>query len=244
MSSFKRFVFATDNHGDLVCPEATSKLFTFCKEFKPHYRIHGGDVWDFGYLRRGASAEDKVSGITEDYAAGMKFLEEFRPHYLTLGNHDDRVWMNTSRGQDGIIKERCIELANASERRFSQLKIKHVPYHVNQWLQLPEGGPKLLHGFRSTMYPAKAHFENWGPCIHGHCHTPDEYTARHIDMSKSFSVGCLANLDNLSYADRTPGKLAWRNGFLYGYINVKTGHWNAWNVSKENGIWLSPQGEL
>jgi|TARA_R110002167_G_scaffold149822_2_gene343294 gamma-glutamylcyclotransferase (GGCT)/AIG2-like uncharacterized protein YtfP len=242
--SFKRFIFGTDNHGDLICPEARKKFLQFVDDWKPHYKIHGGDVWDFGYLRRGAGEEDKAHGIREDYAAGMSFLRDYKPHYLTLGNHDDRVWMNTSGTTDGLLREACQDIAAQSERVFKQMKIKWVPYHVSKHLVLPEGGPKLLHGFRATMYPAKAHYENWGPSISGHVHKPDEYTARHIDGLQAFSVGCLADINKLTYADRTPAKLAWRNGWLYGYINTKTGHWNAWNVKKENGHWISPQGVL
>jgi hypothetical protein len=242
--SFKRFIFGTDNHGELISSEAEKKFLAFCDDWKPHYKIHGGDLWDFGCLRRGASQEDKACGISEDYSRGMEFLEKYRPNYLCLGNHDDRIWMNTEKCQDGILRERCKELALSSERRFKQMKIDWIPYHVSRFLRMPEGGPALLHGFRSSLHPAKAHHDNWGASISGHVHTDDHYTARHILGSQSFSVPCLADLDKLTYADRTPAKLGWRMGWLYGYINTKTGDWNAWNVKKENGHWLSPQGIL
>ena len=243
-NTYKRFLGCGDNHGELVCKDAMRVLLKFAEDWKPHYRIHLGDVWDFAALRGGASPEDKAQGIAEDYREGLRFLQAFKPNYLTLGNHDDRIWMATEKRGDGIIRETCEKLARESESTFKKMGIKWVTYHVNRYLRMPEGGPRLIHGFRSTMYPAKAHFENWGECIHGHTHKPDEYTARHADGSQSFSVGCMADIDKLTYADRTPAKLAWRNGFLYGYINTKTGKWNAWNVKKENGDWLSPQGVL
>lgn len=242
--NYKRFLVGCDNHGGLVDEVSISKFLAFDKDWKPHYRIHLGDNWDFSPLRRGASQEEKADGIADDYAAGQRFLEDWTPHFLTLGNHDDRIWLNSTHCADGILRERCHELAQASEKFFRKLKINFVPYHVKRFLRMPEGGPKLIHGFRSTLYPAKAHFENWGPCIHGHTHKPDEHTARHIDGSAAYSVGCLANLDALSYADRQPAKLQWRNGWLYGYINTRTGSWSAWNVKKEDGIWLSPMGIL
>jgi len=139
--SFKRFIVGTDNHGELISSEAERKFLAFCDEWKPHHRIHLGDVWDFGCLRRGASQEDKADGISEDYSRGMEFLEKYRPNFLTLGNHDDRIWMNTVKCQDGILRERCQELAAASERRFKQLKINWIPYHVSKILRMPEGGP-------------------------------------------------------------------------------------------------------
>lgn len=244
MPVFKRFIVGSDNHGELGCPEAIKTFLDFSKDWKPHHKIHLGDVWDYGILRNGASQEDKSHGIMDDYVKGMEFLEEYRPNMLCLGNHDDRVWQKTENCMDGALKERCRELAIASERRFSQLKIKWCPYVVDSYLQMPEGGPKLIHGFRSTMYPAKANFDNWGPSISGHVHKPDEYTARHIDGEQAFTVGALADLKKMKYADRHPAKLGWRQGFLYGYINVKTGKWNAWNITKEDGHWLSPQGPL
>ena len=242
--NYKRFIVGTDNHGELGCPKAIKKFLDFCDTWKPHYRIHLGDVWDFCALRGGAGAEEKSHGIAEDFNAGMQFLEDFRPHYLTMGNHDDRIWLQSTKMAEGILRERCEELANAAEQRLKQLRIKHVAYHVGKYLQLPEGGAKLIHGFRSSMYPAKAHYENWGACIHGHVHKPDEYTARHIDGAQAFSVGCLADLDKLTYADRTPSKLGWRQGFLYGYINTRTGKWRGYNVINEAGDWLSPMGVL
>ncbi len=242
--SWKKFVVCGDSHGNLVCEDSKKKFFDFVSDWKPHYRIHLGDFIDAPSLRRGCSIEERALGISDDFNAGIQFLREYKPHYLTLGNHDDRIWLHSTHCADGILKEHCSKLASAAESEFSRLKIKWVPYHVSKYLMLPEGGPKLIHGFRATMYPAKSHFENWGPSICGHVHKPDTYIARHIDGQASYSVGCLANIDLMSYADRTPAKLAWRQGWLYGMINSKTGAWNAWHVIREGGQWISPMGIL
>lgn len=244
MSILKRFIAGADNHGILACEESVKKFLKFADDWKPHYRIHLGDLWDFSPLRRGAGQEEKAQGISEDYEAGIRFLDAYKPNYLTLGNHDDRIWQHTVSCSDGILRERCQQLAEASEQEFRKRKIKWVPYKVNQYLRLPEGGPKLIHGFRSTISPAKAHFDHWGECLHGHCHTDNMHTARHIEGGKAFSVACLADLSQLTYSDRQPAKLGHRNGWIYGTINIKTGTWNAWPVIKESGIWTSPLGEL
>lgn len=242
--SWKKFVVCGDSHGSLVCEKSKNKFLDFVDNWKPHHRIHLGDLWDFSPLRKGASQEEKADGIADDYVAGIEFLDEYKPHFLTLGNHDDRIWMHSTHCADGIMRERCSQLAEASENEFRKRKIQWVPYHVSRYLQMPEGGPKLIHGFRATMYPAKAHFENWGPSICGHVHKPDAYVARHIDGQASYSVGCLADISRMSYADRTPAKLAWRRGWLYGMINAKSGAWNAWHVIEEGGQWISPMGIL
>ena len=243
MSLWKKFVACGDNHGKLVCDAAVSKFLAFVDDYKPHYRIHLGDLWDFAPLRGGASPEDKAEGIADDYKAGLAFLDKYKPNYLALGNHDDRIW-KLREAADGIMRERCHDLVEYSIREFKTRKIKWIPYRVDKFLTLPEGGPKLIHGFRSTMYPAKAHWDNWGPCIHGHTHKPDAYVARHIEGSASYSVGCLADLSLMHYADRTPAKLGWRQGWLHGVINTKTGKWYAWHTTNENGTWISPSGQL
>jgi predicted phosphodiesterase len=242
--SWKKFVVCGDSHGSLVCEKSKKKFLDFVDDWKPHHRIHLGDLWDFSPLRKGASQEEKADGIADDYVAGIEFLDEYKPHFLTLGNHDDRIWMHSTHCADGVMRERCSQLAEASETEFKKRKIQWVPYHVTRYLQMPEGGPKLIHGFRATMYPAKATFENWGPAICGHVHKPDTYIARHIDGQASYSVGCLADISKMYYADRTPAKLAWRKGWLYGMINAKTGAWNAWHVIEEGGQWISPMGIL
>ncbi|MFO0203625.1 MAG: metallophosphoesterase [Alphaproteobacteria bacterium] len=244
MSKFKKFLVAADNHGHLVCDESRRKLLEFAETWKPDYRIHLGDNWDFSPLRRGASQEEKADGISNDFVAGLEFLNDFKPHYLTLGNHDDRIYQLAIHCADGILRERCADLVATVERELTRRKIKFVEYRVNSFLRLPEGGPKLIHGFRSTMYPAKAHFDHWGECLHGHVHKPDEHVARHIDGGRSFSVGCLADLTRLTYSDRQPAKLGHRNGFLYGIINTKTSQWNAWQIIREGNDWISPHGPL
>jgi hypothetical protein len=94
------------------------------------------------------------------------------------------------------------------------------------------------------MYPAKAHFEYWGDCITAHVHKPDSYEARHVDGGRAFTIGTLADLKKMSYADHTPAKLAWRNSFGYGLINSKTGKWQMWHVIREGKEWISPLGVI
>lgn len=246
MATYKTFIAVADSHGSLICPEAAKTVLAFAKTIKATYRIHLGDVWDFAPLRHGASQEERACGITEDYNMGWEFLNEYRPTHLTLGNHDDRIWMNVEKQPDGILRERCEGLAMDAEERLRKMKTVFIPYCVDDHLRMPEGGPKLIHGFRSTMYPAKAHYENWGECLHGHVHKPDDHHARHVDGGKAFSVGCIGDIKKMTYAKRTPARMGWRNGFLYGYLNTKTGAWHAWPVVKEKNAteWISPQGIL
>jgi predicted phosphodiesterase len=242
--AFKRFIVAADNHGGLIDEITKKKFFEFAKSWKAHYRIHLGDWIDAAPLRKNCSAEEKAGTIAEDYQMGLDFVQEFRPHLLCNGNHDDRLWMHMRHAADGILRERCTELALATEDEFRKIKIKWVPYHIDRYLQMPEGGPKLIHGFRATMYPAKSHFEHWGSVLHGHTHKPDFFAGRHIERGSAYSVACMADLNQMEYSNRQPSRLGHRNGWLYGIINTKTSAWHAWHVIREANVFISPQGIL
>ena len=137
--AFKRFLYYADSHGDLIHDESRRKLLKFAEDFKPHYRIHGGDLWDFSPLRGGASPEDRAGGISEDYNAGIKFLDEYKPNILTLGNHDDRIWQIGRDNSNGVLREHCAELARATEIEFKKRKITWIPYVIGKYLKMPEG---------------------------------------------------------------------------------------------------------
>ena len=92
--------------------------------------------------------------------------------------------------------------------------------------------------------PAKLHHADWGSCIHGHVHKPDTYVATHADGGLSMSSGCIGDIEKMHYADRYSSKMGWRQGFIYGMINDKTGAWHAWHVIKEGNDWISPMGIL
>lgn len=240
--AFKKFLVCADSHGHLLDRESFIKFSKFKVDWRPHYTICLGDIWDMNCLRRSANDEERREGLASDFQAGLDFLDLGFTH-LTLGNHDSRLWDAAAHSPNGILKEACQDLVECVEQEFRKRKIKWVPYNVDSFLQLPEGGPKLLHGFLAGMNPAKAHFERFGSCLFGHVHAPSSYTAKHIDKGQAFALGCMANIDQMTYAERYPNRLGWRNGFLYGIISDK-GIWNAWHVTKEGKHWISPQGIL
>ena len=238
-----KFVIAADPHGSLVDKEATRKLISFCDSWKPKHRICLGDLWDFAPLRKGSSQEERALGIEEDFNQGMEWLSLFKPNLLTLGNHDDRIYQ-LRKSADGILRETGNKLVGAAENEFRRRKITFCEYHVGKFLTMPEGGPKLLHGFLSGIHATKAHHDRYGSCCFGHTHTSDSYSAKHINGGQSVNVPAMANLDAMTYADRHPSKLGWRNGFSYGLVNSKTGHFQVWTVLKEGKDWISPMGIL
>lgn len=240
--SFKKFIIAADNHGSMVNKEALQKLLSFCHNWKPNYRIHLGDNWDFAPLRGGAGPEEKTYGLSDDFEQGIQFLDAYKPNYLTLGNHDDRIWQMARSVSNGLLREHCQGIVDAAISQFKKRKIEWIPYKVGAYILLPDTKIKLIHGFHSGVNPAKMHFERYGPCVHGHVHAPNQYTGRHIDGGEAHSIGCIGDIDQMDYADRYTAKLGWRQGFAYGITNEKTGDTKIWHVTKEGNTWISPQG--
>jgi len=240
--AWEKSIFLADTHGDLVCPKAVKVVKQFIEDWQPKHRVHLGDVWDFRSLRKGASPEERMEGISYDYSCGMELLDWYRPNFLTMGNHDFRLWRAAQESSSGMLAELCAIKAQDTEDELRKMKIKWVPWNVSSYLSI--GSLKLIHGFRATMYPAKAHFEHWGSCIHGHTHKPDIYHARHIDSGTAHSVGTLADMTQMSYADHHAAKLGWRNSFAYGLHNTKTNKHEIWQVVKEGNDWISPLGIL
>ena len=91
----RRFVVASDSHGDEVDPTTAKALFSFIADFKPQIRIHAGDAWDFRNLRRGASDDEKAHSLEADWDAGSDYLAQFidggKENHFLRGNHDERL---------------------------------------------------------------------------------------------------------------------------------------------------------
>lgn len=87
----KKYVVATDNHGDQVDPETERALNSFLKDFKPEIRIHAGDCFDFRNFRKGASDDEKAHSLSDDWEAGSQFMRNFfdggKQNVYLRGNH-------------------------------------------------------------------------------------------------------------------------------------------------------------
>lgn len=241
--AFKKFLVCADNHGHLVNTECMKKFVEFKANWRPDYSICLGDIWDMNGLRKSANDEEKREGISKDFQAGIEFLD-IGFDVVTLGNHDARLYEAAEGAPNGILRESCKELVRCVTEEFAARKIQWIPYNVNAYLQLPEGGPKLIHGFLAGQNPAKAHFERFGSCLFGHVHAPSSHIAKHIDQGQAYALGCMADIDSMTYAERYPNRLGWRNGWGFGIINEKTGKWSFWHVNKEDGHYISPMGVL
>jgi hypothetical protein len=219
--ALKRFIFASDIHGDMADPAALNALFAFCRDFKPHYRVCGGDVWDFRALRGKASEEEKRDSLKEDFEAGCRFLDAFAPTHTVLGNHDQRLWDAAAR-RNGPLADYAADLVDRVEDRAGRRGVL-LPYHKRQGV-LRLGHLKFLHGFYAGVHAARQHALAYGSCVFGHVHAVDVASVPGIDRRVARSVGCLCTLD-FEYDSRSPGSLRHCQGWAYGVIDEKTGNY-------------------
>lgn len=235
--SFKRFIVASDVHGDQQDPSANSTLFNFMKMWKPHIRIMAGDLWDFRPLRGKASEDEKRESMREDFEAGERWFKQFKPQYFLRGNHDQRLWDLAEHG-DGVRADYAGDLIERVETSLGLLDCKMLPYHKREGV-LRIGSLKVIHGFSCGVYASRQTALIYGSCLFGHVHTIDEHAIPGLERRVARSIGCLCKLD-LEYADRMPTTLRHAHGFAYGVIDEVKGHYHVWQAESVEGVWMLP----
>ena len=56
--NWKRFIAFGDTHGDMVHQPTLDALTEFIKDYKPHHKIHVGDLFDYRSLRQVMQARE------------------------------------------------------------------------------------------------------------------------------------------------------------------------------------------
>ena len=72
MSAWKKFVAFGDTHGDMVHQPTLDAFTQFIKDYKPDFKIHIGDLFDYRSLRQGikATETDAYDDLRADSLAG------------------------------------------------------------------------------------------------------------------------------------------------------------------------------
>jgi len=232
-----RFIFSSDLHGDRLCKASVKALMAATRDFKPDLRIFGGDLLDARPLRRGAGPEERSEGMADDWRAGIRFLHDWKPTHILLGNHDKRIYDLAEKDNGGIETEYAFKGVQELESAFSKVGAIWLPYHKRSILKF--GNLSFLHGFFHGVNATKQHSNIYGSCIFGHIHAVDIYSAPAVERRTSMSSGCLCSLD-MNYNSHMPTSLRHSHGFIQGVINEKTGDWQAWQVQEIGGQWLVP----
>lgn len=221
--SFRRFVFASDLHGDHHDPQAVKALHRFCKQWKPDIRVFGGDLWDFRAMRKAASEDEKRDSMLRDYADGLQFLRDFQPHYFLRGNHDERLW-DLAQMDKGVLSDCAIRFTQEIEIETKKLRCRMLPYHKRDGV-LKIGSLKMLHGYAVGIGAARKHAMTYGSCLFGHVHSIDHVTLERMDKTMARAVGCLARLD-MDYNRAQIGSLRHAHGWAYGVVDERSGYFH------------------
>lgn len=232
----ERWVAAYDVHGDHQNKDAVAALHHFCDDFKPQVRICGGDVFDFRWLRRSASDDEKLEQVTSDFQNGCAFLERFKPTHFLWGNHDKRIQtaLDSNAGQ-GAMKA----LAQQWIDHIHDITpgCLHFPYDKRRGV-FQYGDHKFLHGYAHGVGAARRHALTYGNCVIGHVHRHDIVTVEGIDRRTCHVAGCLANYD-MEYNHAHIGTLAQEHGWCYG-IRTKSGAVLVQHAKRIGGEWIIP----
>tara|TARA_R110000803_G_scaffold43701_7_gene93055 strand:+ start:8141 stop:9019 length:879 start_codon:yes stop_codon:yes gene_type:complete len=232
-----RWMALFDSHGDQADGGAVEAAFEFAKHFKPDRRIAGGDHWDFRWLRRGASDDEKREGVLADLDAGCEFLKRWNPADRLLGNHDwrlNRALHETN--SEGPIRELARMMAD-------QISDRLPPHNVITYCKrngiLTLGDHSVLHGYSAGQNMTRQHANVYGPCIIGHGHAIEVQTSGRDDQATGYQSGCLCYLD-MDYNRHQLGSLRHQHGFAYGVV-TKAGKCIVWLAREEDdGSWILP----
>jgi len=215
----RRFVVASDNHGDMIDPVASKALFAFLDDFKPQIRVHAGDNWDFRNLRRGASDDEKAHSLEDDWQAGADFFRRFfkggtENHFL-LGNHDDRLWQY-QRSATGLLRDYASDGIKRVQSLCKESKVTMLPYDSALGI-LKLGRLSVLHGYHAGIGAARHHANIYGNCLFGHVHTDESAPVASLEPAEARSIPCLCIRD-MDYINAKTGKLRWSQGWVFGLL--------------------------
>lgn len=229
--SAKKWVYASDVHSVYQEPGANKALFEFIKSFKPHYRILGGDLWNFDCLRKGASEDERRLSLLDDYQSGLDWAKEFEPTQFLLGNHEYRMW-DLALKNDGVKSDFAKQTIKEIEKEFKKFHCPIFPYNIWDGV-FALGKLNFVHGFWEGKSAAQHHVEAFDNCVFGHVHTFQVYSQPNKSQRMGWASGCLCQL-NLPYLYKSKSALAHANGWTYG-ITYDNGDFEVYQAKEVNG---------
>lgn len=228
-----RWAACGDNHGDQVDPSTLAAYQDFNKWFKPDIRIHLGDNWDFRWLRRSASDEEKAQTVAADFEAGLDFIKWYKPTVFLNGNHDDRLrkLLDSTAGAQRELAGQWLDrisVALSGVAQFPYCKRRGV-YRLHDHA--------FIHGYGHGDNAAKMAAQAYGNVVMGHTHRIDSVRIVSPEDRYGYSAGCLCSLD-MDYTRPNLGTLRHAHGWVYGVIvNRRV---VVWQARKYGNVWVLP----
>jgi len=235
--NFKTFIFCADVHGDKQDRDAITTFWKFCEMFKADFRVIGGDLWNFGCLRKKADQDERRESLLDDYDAGMAFAEQFKPTHLLCGNHEKRLW-DLAATDRGVESDFALKATNDITSTLKKMQCAILPYHARDGV-LHIGHLKMVHGYHCGIYAARQHALVYGSCLFGHGHAVDEHSIPGLERRVAREVGCLCQLQMDFEAGKT-SSLKHSHGWAFGVIHRVTGVYQVFQAEKVNSHWIIP----
>ena len=241
MKAPRRFVVASDNHGDQCDSTSVAALWRFIDDFKPEIRIHAGDCFDLRPLRKNADAEERQERIASDVEAGLAFLNRFfqagKERVFLRGNHDERLW-EAAESHKGNIAEVAELGIRDIESTLKQRKVKMLPYDAR--LGVYElGSLSVIHGYHTGMSACRQHANVYGNSLFGHVHSIESAPVPRMVAAEARSIGCLCR-DDMRYIRTKTARFRWANGWAYGLL-FDDGTYQLFQTRKNNGKFYAVQ---
>lgn len=235
----QRWMLCTDTHGDKIDPAARDAAMRFRDAFQPEVRIDGGDIFDFRPLRKGASEDEILETLAADVEAGQKWLKDYQPTQVLLGNHDWRLWDRAQDCTDGVKAQYLRQMIDNILDGFDLAGTQWFPYDIERGV-FQYGDTKFLHGYGHGMHIGYHLAMEYGNAIMGHVHQFQESPGKRVDRTVGRTCGCMCKLD-MGYNRRRTASFRWSQGFMYGwkdedgtlYVQTLRPVAGKWHVPKE-----------
>jgi len=219
---FKKFLAVSCSHGHLADAKATRAVLEFKKRWKPDTTLHLGDAIDLAAFRAGAmrspDSADRAASIAEDFNAGINFLRLLEPNVFFVGNHENRVYEHQY--SPNAILAHCATSCLADLHQVCKdLRAEIVQYDIMKgWREF--GGTLFGHGWMFNENAVRDHVEMMKkPIVIGHLHRVDRAAGRSVGAPVGWTIGCLANVDSMTYARRNRSITRWQHGIAWGEYN-------------------------
>ena len=237
MTKPRRWVACSDSHGQFINQQCAAAFLRFVDDYRPHVRLHLGDWNDqtafMGKALTNPGGPEACSPLDADMGAGVEFVQTYRPHYLFQGNHDHRPY-KFMRHPNAMVR-RAAETVVADMERFAKsIRAELIPYagvhDPRSWRLL--GGTAFGHGYMHGLSACEQHV--WllrRQCVFGHTHRVDQRSARTLGGLVGRTIGCMADIDKLTYAHASQSTAGWRNAWAFGeygagYCTVEIHTWH------------------
>lgn len=220
-------------HGNLAYPERLDEVLSFVDRFKPEIRFDLGDIMDTAAFRSGArGTKDESAPIKPDNLAAVEWMRRYRPTHICWGNHDWRLVEWQGHHNEALSFAASV-VWGALQDEVKKLHAWQLPYANRASFHM--GGVHWTHGTMFGENALRDHAEQFGgPVVMAHIHRAESIHGRTVNESGSFSVGTLADVTKMHYADRSRAKNRWGAGIVYGEMcETESRLWLARNKTVE-----------